>query len=50
MHLVERLVRVSLFAEPNTVKLNLTMSGLFSIKFRYSDLMNGHTRFLSKYL
>jgi hypothetical protein len=50
LHLCQRLMSIHLSNEPNTFVWNLNESGLFSVKSMYLDLMNGHTRFLRKYL
>jgi hypothetical protein len=50
LHLCERLMSVQLTHENDKFVWKLTDSGLFSVKSMYLDLMNGHTRFLRKYL
>jgi hypothetical protein len=50
LHLCQRLMSVQLTNEPDNFVWNLNESGLFSVKSMYLDLMNGHTRFLWKYL
>jgi hypothetical protein len=41
---------VNLSSEPDKFVWKLTDSGVFSVKSMYIDYMNGHTRFLRKYL
>ena len=50
LHLVQRLMFVQLSQDDDSYTWKLTESGLFSVKSMYADLMNGHTRFLHKYL
>ena len=50
LHLVERLMSVLLNDDDDKFKWNLTLSGLFTVKSLYDDFMNGHTRFIQKYL
>ena len=50
LHIVQRLMRVSLTSVPNVFKWNLNTTGVYTVKSLYADLMNGHTRYLSKYL
>ena len=50
MHMVERLMSVSLANEPDSFIWRLTTNGLFSVKSLYADLLHGSTRFLRKYL
>ena len=50
LHLVERLMAVSLSMEPDTVTWKLTPSGVFSVRSLYLEQMSGNTRFLKKYL
>ena len=50
LHLVQCLISIQLSQDDDSFKWNLTESGLFSVKPMYADLMNGHTRFLRKYL
>lgn len=50
LHLCQRLISVTLSSEPDRFIWKLTDSGVFSVKSMYLDLMNGHTRFLCKYL
>ena len=50
LHLVERLMAVSLSMEPDTVTWKLTPSGVFSVRSLYLEHMSGNTRFLKKYL
>ena len=42
LHLLEILMRVSLFGVPGNFKRKLTVSGLVTIKSLYADLLNGH--------
>ena len=41
---------IQLSQDDDSFTWKLTESGLFSVKSMYADLMNGHTRFLHKYL
>jgi hypothetical protein len=50
VHLCERLMAVHLSDESDRFIWRLTTNGVFSVKSMYEDLMNGHTRFLRKYL
>jgi hypothetical protein len=50
MHLCERLISVILSSEPGRFVSKLTYSRVFRVKSMYRDLMNGHARFLRKYL
>jgi hypothetical protein len=50
LHLCQRLMSIQLSNETNAFVWNLNESGLFSVKSMYLDMMNGHTRFLRKYL
>jgi hypothetical protein len=50
LHLCQRLIIVNLSQEPDRFIWRLMDSGLFTVKFVYLDLINGHTRFLRKYL
>ena len=50
LHLCQRLISINLTTEPDSFMWKLTDSGLFTVKSMYLDLMNGHTRFLRKYL
>jgi hypothetical protein len=50
LQLVERLMKVNLTDDSDSFIWHLTESGIFSVKSLYTDLMNGHTRFLHKYL
>src|SRR4051794_9230605 len=50
LDLCQRLRTVQLSNEHDNFVWNLTESGIFSVKSMYLDLMNGHTRFLRKYL
>ena len=49
-HLCHRLMEVTLTEVPDLFKWNLTQTGQFTVKSMYEDLMNGHTRYLQKYL
>jgi hypothetical protein len=50
LHLCQRLININLTDEPDKFVWKLTDSGLFTVKSMYLDYMNGHTRFLRKYL
>ena len=50
VHLCSRLISVNLSNEPDKSVWKLTDSGKFTTKSMYLDLMNGHTRYLHKYL
>ena len=50
LHLVERLMNISLLDDDDKFKWNLTLSGRFTVKSLYEDFMNGYTRFLQKYI
>jgi hypothetical protein len=50
LQLVERLMEVNLTDDSDSFIWHLTESGVFSVKSFYTDLMNGHTRFLHTYL
>ena len=50
LHLVNRLMDVQLTQQLDTFKWNLTKSKSFTVKSLYLDLLNGHTRFLRKYI
>jgi hypothetical protein len=50
LDLCQKLITVTLTPEPDKFIWNLNESGLFTVKSMYLDLMNGHTRFLRKYL
>ena len=49
-HLCTRLMDITLTDAPDIFHWNLTPNGTFTVKSMYEDLMNGHTRFLQKYL
>ena len=49
-HLCHRLMEVQLSDTPDSFVWKLMNNGKFTVKSMYEDLMNGHTRFLSKYL
>ena len=48
--LIERLMRINLTNETDKFIWSLTKTGLFTVKSFYDDLLNGHTRYLRKYL
>ena len=50
LNLVERLMSVNLVEEEDSFKWTLTSNGNFTVKSYYEDLLNGHTRYLRKYL
>ena len=50
LHLVNRLMEINLSVEPDKFVWGLTNSGVFTVKSMYLDFMNGHTRFLKKYI
>ena len=50
LNLVERLMRVNIIDEPDKLKWALNTNGVFTVKSYYEDLLNGHTRYLRKYL
>lgn len=50
LNLVERLMRVTILDEPDKFRWNLNSNGVFTVKSFYEDLLNGHTRYLRKYL
>ena len=50
LHLVSRLMDVNLSTEPDKFLWSLTTSGAFTVKSMYLDFLNGHTKFLKKYL
>ena len=43
-------MRVNLIDEEDTFKWTLISNGTFTVKLYYEDLLNGHTRYLHKYL
>ena len=49
-HLCLRLMNVNLNEDPDMFVWRATTNGVFTVKSMYEDLMNGHTRFLRKYL
>ena len=49
-HLCLRLMDINLNDDPDVFTWKLTTNGVFTVKSMYEDLMNGHTRFLRKYL
>jgi hypothetical protein len=48
--LVSRLIAVQLTEQDNVFKWGLTVTGIFSVKSTYLDLLNGHIVFLKKYI
>jgi hypothetical protein len=44
------LISVHLTEQEDVFKWGLTVSGIFSVKTMYLDLLNGHTVFLKKYI
>jgi hypothetical protein len=50
LHLVQRLMQVHLSTQEDVFKRKVTTNGLFMVKLMYLDLINGHTRFLHKYI
>ena len=48
LHLVERLMDVSLSTEPDVFRWKRTTSGVFSVKSLYADFHNGHKVFFTK--
>jgi hypothetical protein len=50
LHLVLRLMEVRLMPDQDSFKWNLTTSGVFSVKSMYLDFLNGHTKFLKRYI
>jgi hypothetical protein len=50
LHLCQRLMMVHLSDNPDQFTWKLTTTGIFTVKSLYLDQMNGHTRFLHKYL
>jgi hypothetical protein len=50
LHLVCRLMDIQLTNKPYTFVWKLTKNGLLMVKSLYLDFMNGHTKFLRKYL
>jgi hypothetical protein len=48
--LVSRLIAVQLTEQDNVFKWGLTVTGIFSVKTTYLDLLNGHIVFLKKYI
>jgi hypothetical protein len=41
---------INLTAEPDRFVWRLTTSGVFTVKSMYLDYLNGHTKFLKKYI
>jgi hypothetical protein len=50
LHLVSRLMAVSLSSEQVKFVWSLTTSCVFTVKSMYLDYMNGHTKYLKKYI
>jgi hypothetical protein len=50
IHLVQRLLSINLNDEEDKFVWKLSDSGSFSVKSMYTDLMNGHTVYLKKYI
>jgi hypothetical protein len=50
LNLVSRLMEVQLSSDQDFFRWNLTTSGEFSVKSMYLDFMNGHTKFLKRYI
>ena len=50
LELVQRLMDVRISNEKDVFVWNLTPSGIFTVKSMYLDLLNGHTRYLRKYI
>jgi hypothetical protein len=50
IHLVQRLMSISLTNEPNMSQCKLHVSGKFSVKSMYSDLMNSNSIFGKKFI
>jgi hypothetical protein len=50
LHLVRRLMGITLTDQPDNFVWKLTKSGSFSVKSLYLDHLNDHTRFLRKYI
>ena len=49
-HLCLRLMHFTLSDDTDCLQWKLTQNGIFTVKSMYEDLMNGHTRYLQKYL
>jgi hypothetical protein len=50
LHLVLRLMEVLLSSAQEIFRWDLTTSGMFSVKTMYLDFINGHTKFLRRYI
>jgi hypothetical protein len=50
IHLVQRLLSINLNDEEDKFVWKLSDSGSFSVKSMYTDIMNGHTVYLKKYI
>ena len=50
LHLVNCLMDITLSNESDRFVWRLTSSGIFSVKSMYLDYLNGHTRFLKRYI
>jgi hypothetical protein len=50
LHLVERLMNIQIFEEPDSFTWQLTPFGVFTVKSLYEEYMNEDTRYLQKYL
>jgi hypothetical protein len=50
VHLCQRLMSIQLNNDQDKFMWKLTETGTFTVKSMYLDLMNGHTRFLHRYL
>jgi hypothetical protein len=50
LHLVRRLMSVTLSPNEDRFIWRLTETGIFSVKSMYTDIMNGHTVFFKVYL
>jgi hypothetical protein len=49
-HLLHRLILVQLTDMDDVFKWKLSSSGIFTVKSMYTDLLNGHTVYLKKYI
>ena len=50
LELVQKLMHIQMSVEPDVFVWNLTTTGSFTVKSMYLDLLNGHTRYLRKYI
>jgi hypothetical protein len=50
LHLVNRLMAVTLSSEQDKFVWSLTTSGAFTVKSMYLDYMNGHTKYFKKFI